>query len=163
MILGSYLGVHLGAWSNFHLGLMRGPPLPMPYPILWPDYDTLVQTVLRLAVGAVILIATRWVNLAVLMMDSAIEKLHTACLLSCAHRRAIAKPLTFLTACLVMGEKNPQKLKKQPNDIRNANKIRAELATKFFTYLCMGFNSMFVAPVVFQVSFIHIGLEALSS
>ncbi len=66
--------------------------------------------------------------------------------------RAVAKPTTFLTACLVMGEKNPAKLKKQPNDIRNTNKIRAELATKFFTYLCMGFNSMFVAPVVFQVS-----------
>ena len=34
--MGAYLGVRLGAWANYQLGFLRGPPLEMPYPILWP-------------------------------------------------------------------------------------------------------------------------------
>ena len=37
--MGAYLGVRLGAWANYQLGFLRGPPLEMPYPILWPAID----------------------------------------------------------------------------------------------------------------------------
>ena len=39
IIMGAYLGVRLGAWANYQLGFLRGPPLEMPYPILWPAID----------------------------------------------------------------------------------------------------------------------------
>ncbi len=122
IIMGSYLGVHLGVWCNFHLGLLTGPPLPPPYPILWPTYEECVQSFLRMAVGTVILIATR----------------------------AIAKQVTYYTACLVMGE-DPEELKKLPNDIKHVNKSRAYISTKLFPYISMAFNALFVVPVVFQV------------
>ena len=37
--MGAYLGVRLGAWANYHLGYLTGPPLEMPYPILWPEFN----------------------------------------------------------------------------------------------------------------------------
>ena len=39
VILGSFLGTHLASWCNFQLGILKGPPLPPPYPILWPNYE----------------------------------------------------------------------------------------------------------------------------
>ncbi len=43
VILGSYLGVHLAVWCNYHLGLMRGPAATPPYPIIWPTYEQFLQ------------------------------------------------------------------------------------------------------------------------
>jgi sphingosine-1-phosphate phosphatase 1 len=122
VILGSYLGVHLGVWSNYQLGLLRGPPLPPPYPILWPTYAQYGHTILRMVVGAVVLVATR----------------------------AIFKPLSYFIACRVMGE-DMAKLKAQTADISNKHKICAELTYKFCTYVAIGYNTMFLVPIVFRV------------
>ncbi len=146
MIVGSYLGVHLAVWCNFQLGLLRGPPLPPPYPILWPTFEQYGHTLLRMAVGGVILLATRYEDRTT---DTVLSFYNSSVCI-----RAVAKPITYFLACMVMGE-DPGRLQQQNYDIRNHNKIRAELSYKFLTYLCMGFNTMFVAPIVFEV----IGIE----
>ena len=122
MILGSYLGTQLGNWSNFQLGFLKGPPLPPPYPILWPNYETYVVTILRMAIGGVVIIATR----------------------------AIAKPLTFYTSAFLMNA-NPIELKAQEPNVKNKKKVFAELMTKFFTYFAVGVSCTFMVPVVFRV------------
>ena len=122
MILGSYLGVHLGYWTVYQLGIVTDPPSPPPYPILWPSYAQYGHTLLRMTVGGVTLMATR----------------------------AVVKPLSYLAACYVMGE-NMDELKRQTNDIKNKNKIRAELTYKFVTYVVIGFNSIVVTPILFEV------------
>ena len=87
-----------------------------------PTNSSFFKTFFRLVLGAVILIATR----------------------------AIAKPIVFYSSCLLAGEE-PKRIRKQAHDIRNTAKIRIELATKFLSYLAVGFNTMFVVPIVFQV------------
>lgn len=123
VILGSYLGVHLGAWTNFQLGILRGPPeQDPPYPILWPTYEQYGHTLLRLAIGGVVFIATR----------------------------AIVKPLTIMATCRVLGE-DRRALAKQPFDIRNKSKIFVDLTQKFVTFFAVGFGVMCVTPIVFEV------------
>ena len=122
VILGSYLGTQLGAWVNFQLGILKGPPSPPPYPVLWPTYEQYGETLLRMAVGGVVIIATR----------------------------AIAKPLVFYGTSFLINA-NPRELQAQSHDISNKKKLIAELATKFFAYLAVGFNCNFTAPIVFRV------------
>jgi len=122
VILGSFLGTHLASWSNFQLGILKGPPLPPPYPILWPNYEQYGETLLRMAVGGVILIATR----------------------------AMSKPLIFYLSCFLVNA-NPQEIKSQKHEVQNKKKLYVELATKFFVYFAVGFNILFVAPIVFRV------------
>ncbi|GAB6018409.1 hypothetical protein CHUAL_000124 [Chamberlinius hualienensis] len=39
IILGAGAGIALGSWLNFQWGIIRGPPMPPPYQILWPTYE----------------------------------------------------------------------------------------------------------------------------
>ena len=121
VILGCYLGTQLGAWCNFQLGILKGPPLPPPYPILWPTYQVYGQTLLRMILGAVVLIATR----------------------------AIAKPIVHYVTSYLIGA-DPEEMKRVKPDINNKPKLITELSTKFFVYLAVGFNCIFTAPVVFR-------------
>ena len=117
------MGIHLGCWMNYQLGMLTGPTSPPPYPIIWPTYDQLSgHTMLRMIVGGVILLATR----------------------------AIFKPLSYLIACQIVNE-DPKVLKSEKNDIENKAKIFAELSTKFVTYAAMGFAMVIICPIVFQV------------
>jgi hypothetical protein len=75
IIMGAYLGVHLGAWTNFKLGILRGPPLTKPYPIMWPAINQWGLPLLRMVIGGVICVAIR----------------------------AIFKPLTYFVTCRLMG------------------------------------------------------------
>ena len=122
VILGSYLGTQLGNWCNFQLGILKGPPLQPPYPILWPTYETYVVTILRMAIGGVVIIATR----------------------------AIAKPLVFYTSAYIVNG-NPAELKLQKPTVENKKKLITELRTKFFSYLAVGFSCTFIVPIVFRV------------
>lgn len=122
VILGSYLGTQLASWCNFQLGILKGPPLPPPYPILWPTYEQYGETLLRMAVGGVVVIATR----------------------------AIAKSVVFYTSCFVVGAR-PRDIKNQKFDIGNKQKLFVELSTKFFGYMAVGFNILFMVPLVFNV------------
>ena len=121
VILGCYLGTHLGAWCNFQLGILKGPPIPPPYPILWPTYAVYGQTLLRMALGAVVLIATR----------------------------AIAKPIVHYATSFLIGA-DPEEMKRVKPDINNKPKLITEISTKFFVYLAVGFNCLFTVPVVFR-------------
>ena len=80
------------------------------------------MTLLRMAVGGVILIATR----------------------------AISKPIIFYLSCFLVNAK-PQEIKAQKHEIQNKKKLIVELATKFFVYFSVGFNILFVAPILFCV------------
>lgn len=39
MVLSVTIGVHIGSWTNFQLGIMREPSLSPPYAILWPSFE----------------------------------------------------------------------------------------------------------------------------
>lgn len=39
MILSVTAGVLIGSWTNFHLGIMKEPPVRPPYAILWPSVE----------------------------------------------------------------------------------------------------------------------------
>ena len=80
------------------------------------------ETLLRMAVGGVILIATR----------------------------AMAKPMIFYLSCFLVSAK-PQEIKAQKHEIENKKKLFVEISTKFFVYFAVGFNILFVAPIAFRV------------
>jgi len=122
VVLGSYLGTHLGNWLNFQVGIIQGVPVPPPYPILWPTFHQYGQTLLRVIIGGVIGVATR----------------------------AVFKPLSYLTACYIL-ETDTHTLKQQEYHVRNKKKLAADLFYKFLTYMAIGFNVCFVAPIVFRV------------
>jgi sphingosine-1-phosphate phosphatase 1 len=121
IIMGAYLGVHLGAWTNFKLGILRGPPLTKPYPIMWPAINQWGLPLLRMVIGGVICVAIR----------------------------AIFKPLTYFVTCRLMGV-DMKKVLAQKNDIRNKHKVAAEISYKFITYMMVGFGVQCIAPIVFQ-------------
>ncbi len=121
VIMGAYMGVVLGAWTNFKLGILRGPPLEKPYPILWPAVSQYGQPLLRFVIGGVISVAIR----------------------------AIFKPITYFIACWVQGV-DMKRTMAQKNDIRNKEKINAEITYKFVTYAFVGFGVQCIAPIVFQ-------------
>ena len=112
----------MGNWCNYQLGILKGPPLQPPYPILWPTYETYVVTILRMAIGGVVINATR----------------------------AIAKPLVFYTSAFIVNA-NPSELKLQKPTVENKKKLVTELTTKFFAYLAVGFSCTFIVPIVFRV------------
>lgn len=59
IILGAGAGIALGSWLNFQWGIIRGPPMPPPYQILWPTYEMAGLTLLRTCIGIAIVVATR--------------------------------------------------------------------------------------------------------
>ncbi len=59
VIMGSGSGILLGSWLNFQLGIIKGPPLPKPFPILWPGYGVIGLSLLRLSIGILCLVAAR--------------------------------------------------------------------------------------------------------
>jgi hypothetical protein len=63
VILGSYLGIQIGFWLNYQTGVLKGPPIDPPYPILWPTYEQYGETLLRMMVGGVMIVATRYLFL----------------------------------------------------------------------------------------------------
>ena len=129
VILGTYLGVHLGAWANYQLGYTRPPPdsSHMPFPIMWPNFEQIYgHTLLRMIVGGVTFVAIK----------------------------AVFKSLTYKAACFYM-DADPNEVRKQPCHIDNKPKIVAELTYKFVTYVAIGFDVLFIAPWVFQA----IGIE----
>ena len=104
------------------MGYLHAAPTPPPYPIIWPTFEQYGHTVLRMAVGGVIVVATR----------------------------AIFKPITHVLVCQLIGA-DQRLLKSQPNCIENKTKIRVTLATKLITYTTLGFNMVVAAPIAFRV------------
>lgn len=61
----------------------------------------------------------------------------------------IGKGLIYSIICLVLKE-DKKKLKELPNSVDNAKKNCIELTTKFLTYSILGFNTLFVVPLIFD-------------
>lgn len=59
VIMGTGAGFAFGSWLNYHLGIIRGPPLPPPYNIMWPDYRVFGLALLRAIIGILCIVATR--------------------------------------------------------------------------------------------------------
>jgi len=122
LIIGAYLGQQLGYWLNYQLGLLVAANVPPPYPILWPTWEQYGVTLLRLIIGGVVCLGTR----------------------------AVFKPISYLTACHLL-KVDMRELNSQPNSTNNKKKLIAELFYKFVTYVAIGFNVCWVAPVAFRV------------
>ena len=121
-ILGGWTGIRLGFWATYQAGFLRGPPVPPPYPILWPAFEQYGHMLLRLAIGGVIVIASR----------------------------AVFKPITYLAVSALFGA-DGRALKRQRNCIENKLKIRVNIVSKLVTYAFIGINMITMAPVVFKV------------
>ncbi|KAF6210157.1 hypothetical protein GE061_013259 [Apolygus lucorum] len=59
MIMSVCVGVHLGAWTNYQLGIMSAPISQPPYVVIWPSYEMCGLLVLRSAIGFSCIVATR--------------------------------------------------------------------------------------------------------
>lgn len=59
VIMGTGTGFALGSWLNYRLGVIRGPALPPPYDIMWPDYRVFGLALLRAIIGISCIVATR--------------------------------------------------------------------------------------------------------
>ncbi|GIX91559.1 sphingosine-1-phosphate phosphatase 2 [Caerostris extrusa] len=59
VIMGTGTGFALGSWLNYRLGVIRGPPIPPPYMIMWPGYKVFGLALLRAIIGISCIVATR--------------------------------------------------------------------------------------------------------
>ena len=59
VILGSSMGLQMGAWMSYQMGCIRGPPIKPPYSIIWPSYEMLGLSLLRTIIGLITVVATR--------------------------------------------------------------------------------------------------------
>ena len=121
VILGSSMGLQLGAWISFQLGTIRGPPIKPPYSIIWPSYEMLGLSLLRTIIGLITVVATR----------------------------AIFKSISYaFMKGIVSATRNKEKLVKE--DVRDTE-IFVKLGSKLITYAAIGIDVMYFAPAVFRL------------
>ena len=99
--LGCYLGVQLGQWLNFQLGFLQHSTSLHPYLIQAPTMSEAGLMLLRVLIGGLIAVLTR----------------------------AVAKPLTYHTACYIL-DTDKDTLSKQEYHISNKKKLAADLFYK---------------------------------
>jgi len=59
VMMGSGAGILLGSWLNYQLGIIKGPGLEPPFPIMWPGLSVFGLAILRAAIGILCLLAAR--------------------------------------------------------------------------------------------------------
>lgn len=62
VIMGAGAGILLGSWLNYQLGIIKGPGLPPPFPIMWPGFNVFGLALLRAAIGILCILAARGVG-----------------------------------------------------------------------------------------------------
>ncbi|KAJ9590722.1 hypothetical protein L9F63_016238 [Diploptera punctata] len=122
MVVSVCIGVHIGAWTNYQLGVMSEHPDPPPYAIIWPSYEMLGLSALRTVIGFCCIVATR----------------------------ALCKSASYATVCTLL-RLNSRELRNSRNSIENRQKITVELSYKFITYALLGFNTLYLLPNVFRL------------
>nr|CAD7204868.1 unnamed protein product [Timema douglasi] len=105
MIVSVCVGVHVGAWTNFHLGILSPSPDMPPYAVIWPTYAMLGLGTLRTILGFCCIVATR----------------------------ALCKSASYATLCALL-RLNSRELKESRNSLHNREKIVVELSYTFITY-----------------------------
>lgn len=122
VILGSATGLYLGAWLNFQMGWIRGPPIPPPYPVLWPSYEMFGLTLLRTIIGLTVVVATR----------------------------AVAKSLSYVIMKGIAVLLRKDRLKRAKEGQVSDLELFVKLGSKLITYGAIGLNVMCLAPSVFR-------------
>lgn len=59
VIIGAGSGILFGSWLNYQLGIIRGPSLPRPFPILWPGFNLIGLALLRACIGILCIVGVR--------------------------------------------------------------------------------------------------------
>lgn len=62
VITGAGAGILLGCWLNYQLGIVRGPELEPPFPIMWPGNDVAGLALLRAMIGILLLLGSRLIG-----------------------------------------------------------------------------------------------------
>lgn len=62
VITGAGAGILLGCWLNYQLGIVRGPELEPPFPIMWPGNDVAGLALLRAMIGVLLLLGSRLIG-----------------------------------------------------------------------------------------------------
>ncbi|XP_021924844.1 sphingosine-1-phosphate phosphatase 2-like isoform X2 [Zootermopsis nevadensis] len=122
MVVSVCVGVHIGAWTNYQLGVLSESPDSPPYAIIWPSYEMLGLSALRTVIGFCCIVATR----------------------------ALCKSASYATVCALL-RLNSRELQRSQNSIQNRQKIIVELSYKFITYALLGFNTLYLLPSVFRL------------
>lgn len=122
VIVGVGCGTLLGSWLNYQLGIIREPLLPPPYTVIWPTLNMVGLSLLRTAVGLVLLVAVR----------------------------ASFKSLSFATICVLL-QVRADDVRAKKDHISLRKRLIVELFYKFITYIAIGFTIIFTAPCAFRV------------
>lgn len=122
MVVAVTAGVHVGAWINYHLGVLSTPTLPPPYKIIWPTYSVLGHLVLRTMLGFCSIIATK----------------------------ALCKTLSYATISAIL-RVNSEELMNSENHLDNKNKIFVDLVYKYVACFMIGLNTVYLLPNVFTM------------
>ncbi|KAK9508276.1 hypothetical protein O3M35_007973 [Rhynocoris fuscipes] len=126
MVMSVCVGVHIGAWTNYQLGIMSEPQMPPPYSVIWPSYEMLGLALLRVALGFSCILATR----------------------------AVCKSASYATLCFLL-RLNSTDLRRSVHTGPSSAKNTVELCYKYITYAAMGFNTVHLLPSVFSLLGIH--------
>lgn len=121
MVVSVCVGIHIGAWTNYHLGHMSPSELSPPYTIIWPSYIMLGQTIIRTIIGFMCVIATR----------------------------VIAKSVSYHFLCALLRQ-NVDHMRKSENTLENKHKLFIELSCKYIICALIGFNTLYPLPMVFR-------------
>lgn len=62
VILGAGSGILLGSWLNYQTGIIQGPAMEPPFPIIWPEWNVFALALTRAVIGILCLLSSRGIG-----------------------------------------------------------------------------------------------------